>query len=56
MVVDQERALVVGVDPGTLSGPALMVRVFDGAELGSAVRRSPRTRSCTTASAAGRTP
>jgi L-ribulokinase len=35
--VDHDRALVVGVDFGTLSGRALVVRVQDGAELGSAV-------------------
>jgi L-ribulokinase len=35
--VDRDRALVVGVDFGTLSGRALVVRVSDGAELGSAV-------------------
>ena len=28
--------LVIGVDFGTLSGPAVVVRVSDGAELGSA--------------------
>ena len=32
-----DRALVVGVDFGTLSGRAVVVRVADGAELGSAV-------------------
>jgi hypothetical protein len=37
MTVDPKRALVVGVDFGTLSGRALVVRVSDGAELGSAV-------------------
>jgi len=37
MTVDLSRALVVGVDFGTLSGRALVVRVSDGAELGSAV-------------------
>ncbi len=37
MVADQATALVVGVDFGTLSGRALVVRVCDGAELGSAV-------------------
>src|SRR4029077_11459554 len=31
------RALVVGIDFGTLSGRAVVVRVSDGAELGSAV-------------------
>ncbi len=35
--VDHGRALVVGVDYGTLSGRAVVVRVSDGAELGSAV-------------------
>ncbi|MPQ97114.1 ribulokinase [Modestobacter sp. I12A-02628] len=34
-------ALVVGVDYGTLSGRALVVRVSDGAELGSAVCEYP---------------
>jgi L-ribulokinase len=33
---DDDRALVVGVDYGTLSGRAIVVRVSDGAELGSA--------------------
>ena len=37
MVVDPQRALVVGIDYGTLSGRALVVRVRDGAELGSGV-------------------
>jgi len=37
MAVDMARAVVVGVDFGTLSGRALVVRVEDGAELGSAV-------------------
>ncbi len=37
MTVDQQRALVLGVDFGTLSGRAVVVRVHDGAELGSAV-------------------
>ncbi|MCM3688449.1 ribulokinase [Kocuria rosea] len=32
-----QRAVVVGVDYGTLSGRAVVVRVADGAELGSAV-------------------
>ena len=35
------RALVVGVDFGTLSGRAVVVRVADGAELGSAVTDYP---------------
>ena len=37
MAVDPTRALVIGVDFGTLSGRALVVRVEDGTELGSAV-------------------
>lgn len=37
MNVDPHNALVVGVDYGTLSGRAVVVRVRDGAELGSAV-------------------
>ena len=36
-----DRALVVGVDYGTLSGRAVVVRVADGAELGSAVHAYP---------------
>ncbi len=34
-------AVVIGVDYGTLSGRALVVRVSDGAELGSAVHEYP---------------
>lgn len=41
MAIDPVRALVVGVDFGTLSGRALVVRVADGAELGSAVHAYP---------------
>ncbi|WP_024286842.1 ribulokinase [Cellulomonas sp. KRMCY2] len=41
MAVDPTRALVVGVDYGTLSGRAVVVRVADGAELGSAVYPYP---------------
>jgi L-ribulokinase len=37
MPIDPLDALVVGVDFGTLSGRAVVVRVHDGAELGSAV-------------------
>ncbi len=37
MTVDFPRALVIGVDFGTLSGRAVVVRVSDGTELGSAV-------------------
>jgi L-ribulokinase len=36
-MTDESRALVVGIDFGTLSGRAVVVRVRDGAELGSAV-------------------
>jgi len=39
--VDAHEALVVGVDYGTLSGRAVVVRVRDGAELGSAVHEYP---------------
>src|SRR6266536_1990744 len=37
MVVGTDQACVVGVDFGTLSGRAVVVRAVDGAELGSAV-------------------
>jgi L-ribulokinase len=37
MTVDFPRALVIGIDFGTLSGRAVVVRVSDGTELGSAV-------------------
>jgi L-ribulokinase len=37
----EDRALVVGVDFGTLSGRALVVRVSDGAELGTATYDYP---------------
>ncbi|MCS7480269.1 ribulokinase [Umezawaea endophytica] len=37
MAIDPQDALAVGVDFGTLSGRAVVVRVRDGAELGSAV-------------------
>ena len=40
MVHDDDR-YVIGVDYGTLSGRALVVRVADGAELGSAVLEYP---------------
>ena len=33
----QDRRVVVGIDFGTLSGRAVVVRVADGSELGSAV-------------------
>ena len=39
--VPPDRAIVVGVDFGTLSGRALVVRAHDGAELGSAVHAYP---------------
>src|SRR3954469_4482953 len=35
--MQDNQAVVVGVDFGTLSGRAVVVRVADGAELGSAV-------------------
>jgi L-ribulokinase len=41
MVEHSKRALVVGVDYGTLSGRAVVIRVHDGAELGSAVHAYP---------------
>ena len=36
-----QETYVVGVDYGTLSGRALVVRVSDGAELGTAVHAYP---------------
>ncbi len=39
--MDLSRALVIGVDFGTLSGRALVVRVADGAELGTSVAAYP---------------
>lgn len=39
--VPHDRALVVGVDYGTLSGRAVVVRVADGTELGSAEHAYP---------------
>ncbi len=41
MTVQEPTPLVVGVDFGTLSGRAVVVRVSDGAELGSAVCEYP---------------
>jgi L-ribulokinase len=41
MPVDPSAACVVGVDYGTLSGRAVVVRVADGAELGSATHDYP---------------
>jgi L-ribulokinase len=35
------QPLVIGIDFGTLSGRAVIVRVSDGAELGSAVHAYP---------------
>jgi L-ribulokinase len=40
-MVDLSSALVVGVDYGTLSGRAVVVRASDGQELGSAVHEYP---------------
>jgi len=37
MDLDIERAVVLGIDFGTLSGRALVIRVADGIELGSVV-------------------
>jgi L-ribulokinase len=45
----------IGVDFGTLSGRAVVVRVADGAELGSAVHDYPHAVSGPTAPASGRT-
>jgi L-ribulokinase len=39
--VERDRAVVIGVDYGTLSGRAVVVRVSDGEELGSAVHAYP---------------
>jgi L-ribulokinase len=41
MTMDPDQRLVVGVDYGTLSGRAVVVRVSDGQELGSAVLEYP---------------
>ncbi|MGW4466263.1 ribulokinase [Micromonospora sp. NPDC004704] len=41
MPIDPSEALVVGVDYGTLSGRAVVVRAVDGTELGSAVFEYP---------------
>ncbi len=41
MTVDPQRACVVGIDYGTLSGRAVVVRVSDGAELGTGVHAYP---------------
>lgn len=41
MSADSTESYVVGVDYGTLSGRAVVVRVSDGAELGSAVHEYP---------------
>jgi len=41
MPVEESEACVVGVDYGTLSGRAVVVRVSDGAELGSATHDYP---------------
>ena len=44
MEAEQALAHVVGVDFGTLSGRAVVVRAVDGAELGSAVHEYRRAR------------
>lgn len=41
MTVDHQRAVVIGIDFGTRSGRAVVVRVCDGRELGSAVHAYP---------------
>lgn len=41
MTVDPAQTYTIGIDFGTLSGRALVVRVSDGAELGSAVHEYP---------------
>ncbi|MFD1505963.1 ribulokinase [Georgenia yuyongxinii] len=40
-MINESTALVVGIDYGTLSGRAVVVRVSDGVELGSAVHEYP---------------
>lgn len=40
-MTDPQRALTIGVDYGTLSGRAVIVRVSDGAELGTGVHEYP---------------
>ena len=39
--IQPQEQYVIGVDYGTLSGRAVVVRVSDGAELGSAVHEYP---------------
>lgn len=51
--VDGE-SYVIGVDYGTLSGRAVVVRVSDGAELGSATLDYPHAVMDTTLAATGR--
>ncbi len=60
---EQGEQYVIGVDFGTLSGRALVVRVSDGAEVGTAVteyphgvieRELPGSRAVLAAEAAGR--
>ena len=41
-VLAADRRCAVGIDYGTLSGPAVVVRVHDGAELGSAITPLPK--------------
>ncbi|MFO7244690.1 MAG: ribulokinase [Actinomycetes bacterium] len=48
-----EEAYVIGVDFGTLSGRAVVVRVSDGAELGTAVHEYPHAVMDTTLAASG---
>ncbi len=49
----QQETYVVGVDYGTLSGRALVVRVSDGEELGTAVHEYPHAVMDTTLAATG---
>jgi L-ribulokinase len=54
-VFDDEDRYVVGIDYGTLSGRAVVVRVSDGAELGSGVLEYPHAVMDTTLAASGAT-
>src|SRR5690606_14396281 len=49
-----QESYVIGVDYGTLSGRAVVVRVSDGAELGSAVLEYPHAVMDTTLAATGK--
>ncbi len=53
MSTNTEDAYVVGVDYGTLSGRAVVVRVSDGAELGSGVHEYPHAVMDTTLASTG---